>query len=267
MNIRTRLAAAAAGIAMLLPAAGAVPVYAEEANAGQLQDYIEVMVSMVNDARVAEGLNEVYIAPVLNDYAQIRANELPQRFSHDRPDGTGCFSVMKNDGFFYNFAAENIAAGNMSPAATFEQYMNSANHRKNILAVDMTHIGVGYCFDPTAAPEPDQTVFTYYWSMFLIGSYDAFSTPVSYEGQYIPVRETGDADGSKQIDAGDATRIMQYSAKRSAGGDPQVTDAFVKAADVNSDGKINAVDASIVLRFSSERGADPDVQLSDYIWK
>ena len=250
-----------------------------QTDAKTLRDYTEIMVSMVNDARVEEGLSELYIAPVLNGYADTRAKELTEFFSHERPAGkshtldengepdNACFTVMKDDGFFYNYAAENIAAGNQSPAETFNQYMNSAKHRKNIMTNDLTHIGIGYVFDPTATPEPDHITYQHYWSMLLIASYDAFNTPVTYEGQYIPERELGDADGSKVIDSVDAVRIMQYSAKRSAGANPQVTDAFWNASDVNGDGKINAIDASIVLRYSTARGADSEAVIEDFIWQ
>lgn len=275
-----RVGAALIGAVLLM---GLAPVNASaeivETDAETLRTYTEIMVSMVNDVRVAEGLNEVAVTPVMNYYADIRARELVERFSHERPEGrsktrnadgtvnNSCFTVMKDDGFFYNYAAENIAAGNNSAASTFEQYMNSEKHRKNILAKDMTHIGIGYVYDPTASPEPDHLVYQHYWSMLLIGSYDAFNTPVSYEGEYIPERELGDADGSKVIDSVDAARILQYSAKRSAGTNPQVTNAFWGASDINGDGRVNAIDASIVLQYSTARGADAQASIKDFIWK
>ena len=231
-----------------------------------LKDYTEIIVSQVNDARVAQGLSELYLVPVVCGYAQARAEELPIQMTHERPDGSSCFQPMKDDGFFYNYGAENIAAGNVSPMGTFEQFMNSQNHRKNIMNKDMTHIGIGYCFAPDAEPLPDHKRFAYYWSMMLIGVYDAFSTPQTFEGQYIPERELGDADGSKQITAADASRILQYSAALHSGADPHVTDAFRDAADVNADNSVNAIDAQIILSYSAAKGGNPDAALSDYIW-
>lgn len=255
------------GCALALSAMGTLTANAASGTDEQtLREYTEVMVSQVNDARVAQGLSELYIAPVVCNYAQARAEELTILMKHDRPDGSSCFQPMKDDGFFYNYAAENIAAGNLSPVGTFEQLMNSPKHKQNIMSPDMTHIGIGYCFDPEAEPLPEQNRFVYYWSMMLIGVYDAHSTPQIFEGQYIPERELGDADGSKHISAADATRILQYSAALRSGADPLVTDAFRSASDVNGDGNVNAIDAQIILKFAAAQGTDPDAHLSDFTW-
>lgn len=267
MRFHKRIPAFLTGCLMALSVVGGVSASAVSITDDEtLRTYTEILVSHINDARVAEGMQELYIAPVLSDYAQIRAEELPIAMRHDRPDGSPCFSVMKNDGFWYNVAAENIAAGESSPLITFDQFMNSSGHRANIMTPDMTHIGIGYCFAPEATPEPDHVAYTYYWSMILIGSYDPNSTPNVYEGQYIPEREPGDADGSKQINAADAARVQQYSAEMRSGTEPQITRQFRDAADVNGDGNINAIDAQIILSYSAARGSDPNAELSSFIW-
>ncbi len=237
-----------------------------EEEAKYRKDAVEIFCSMCNDARVAQGMQELYICPQIVDYAQVRANELTTMFSHTRPDGSKCFSIMKKDGFFYNVSAENIAAGGVDAVDTFEQFMNSSGHRKNIMTPEMTHIGTGYKYDKEAKPEPEMIDYAYYWSMFLIGTYDSHDTPVTYPGQYIPERDPGDADGSKVINAADAARVIQYSAARSAGANPQVTDQFLKAADVNGDGNVNAIDAQIILAYCSARGSDPGAKLEDFVW-
>ncbi len=261
MHSFRRVTALLTGAAML-PVIAPLGARAENhADAQTIREYSEIFVSLVNDARVEVGLSEVYLTPVLCDYSQIRSNELAVSFSHERPDGQRCFSVMKNDGFFYNLAAENIAAGNPSPVETFKQFMNSTDHRNNILTDGMTHIGFSYCYDPDSV-----SMYNHFWQMFIIGTYDAMGTQVIYEGQYIPEREVGDADGSKEINAADAARIMQFSAARSAGASPNVTDAFRTASDINGDGQINAVDAQILLAYCCAKGADPAAELTDFIW-
>ena len=267
MKIVSRFSALLVGAMLGMSAVGSGSAFAAtQDDAAKRRDSVEIFCSMCNDARVAEGLQEMYIAPVLVDYAQVRADELTSLFSHDRPDGSKCFSVMKDEDFFYNVCAENIAAGGEDAVETFNQFMNSPGHRKNIMSDEMTHIGTGFVFDKNAKPEPDQIAYWYYWSMFLIGTYDMHDTPIVYEGQYIPVRDPGDADGSKSIDVADASRIMKYSSARSAGANPQVTEQFLKASDVNGDGAVNAIDAQIILKFCSARGADPGVKLEDFVW-
>ena len=70
---------------------------------------------------------------------------MAELFSHDRPDGTSCFTVLSQCGVsgFWT-AGENIAAGTSNPEAAMEMWMNSEGHRANILSGDFTHIGVGY---------------------------------------------------------------------------------------------------------------------------
>lgn len=268
MNVFRRLAALLTGA--VLTASPMLPVNACAANQADeqtIREYSEIMLSLINDARAEVGLDEVYLAPVLCDYSQTRALELAVTFTHERPDGQDCFSVMKNDDFFYNLAAENIAAGNPSPEGTFEQLMLSPSHRQNILTDGITHVGISYNYDPDSAAEPSKVKYAHYWQMFLVGVYDTQNAPAVFEGQYIPDRELGDADDTKQIDTADAACIMQYSARRSAGVSPNTTEQFRAAADVNGDGQINAVDAQIILAYTSAHGADPDAVLSDYTWK
>jgi uncharacterized protein YkwD len=262
-GVLTMLLSAVLGVS----AVSSMPVSAvSDDEAAKRRESVEIFCSMCNDVRVAQGMQELYIAPVLVDYAQVRADELTTLFSHDRPDGSKCFSIMKNDNFFYNTAAENIAAGGVCAEDTFWQFMDSTGHRKNIMNESMTHIGIGYVHDDKAKPAPDMIDYGYYWSMFLIGTYDSHNTPVTFAGQYIPERDPGDADGSKVITAADASRVMQYSAARSAGATPQVTKQFLKASDVNGDGAVNAIDSQIILSYCSAHGTDPDAKLEDFVW-
>ena len=124
-----------------ISALSSMPAFAvSDEEEAKRRDSVEIFCSMCNDVRVAQGMQELYIAPVLVDYTQTRAEELTTLFSHKRPDGSMCFSIMKNDNFFYNAAAENIAAGGLNAEETFNQFMNSDGHRKNIMTESMTHI-------------------------------------------------------------------------------------------------------------------------------
>ena len=104
------------------------------------------VVRLVNVERAKEGLAPLGTYDSLTKAAQIRAPEIVTLFSHDRPDGTSCFTAMDQTGAkkgAYTWG-ENIAAGNATAAATVEQWMNSPGHRANILNAKFTHIGVGY---------------------------------------------------------------------------------------------------------------------------
>ena len=64
-------------------------------------------------------------------------------FSHTRPNGTKCFTVMKEYNIFYRSVGENIAFGQENPEEVINDWMNSPGHRANILTAGFTKIGVG----------------------------------------------------------------------------------------------------------------------------
>jgi uncharacterized protein YkwD len=79
--------------------------------------------------------------------AGIRAGEIAALFSHTRPDGSECFTVLEECGVPYRTAGENIAkatTGYRSPAEVIQMWMDSSGHRANILNRDYTSVGIGY---------------------------------------------------------------------------------------------------------------------------
>ncbi len=73
-----------------------------------------------------------------------RAKELEALFSHTRPDGSSCFTVLGEYGISYSGAGENIAAGQRSPEEVMNSWMNSQGHRENIMQDSYEKIGVGH---------------------------------------------------------------------------------------------------------------------------
>lgn len=107
--------------------------------------YIAEVVRLVNEERAKEGLSALRSDDTaLNEAAALRAQELPELFSHTRPNGTSCFTAMQEKGVSYRSAGENIAAGQRTPAAVVNAWMNSPGHRANILNAGYNRIGVGY---------------------------------------------------------------------------------------------------------------------------
>jgi len=65
-------------------------------------------------------------------------------FEHTNPSGESPFQRMGEAGYQYSTAAENIAAGNSTPATTMQQWMDSDGHCSNIMNGSFTELGVGY---------------------------------------------------------------------------------------------------------------------------
>lgn len=102
------------------------------------------VIRLVNADRAANGgLGALTSTPELMNAAQKRATEIVTTFSHTRPDGTACFTMMDQCGVAYGWAGENIAAGQTSAAMVEQSWMNSPGHRANILNGNFKHIGVG----------------------------------------------------------------------------------------------------------------------------
>lgn len=104
------------------------------------------ILEIVNKERRNEGLYELELNDKLCEAADIRAKELYESYGHSRPDGSSCFTVLKEVGFTYCFAGENIAytEGSLNkPEIVMDMWMNSKGHRDNILNTDGTLIGIG----------------------------------------------------------------------------------------------------------------------------
>ena len=67
--------------------------------------------------------------------AQAHSQDMADRdfFSHTGSDGRSPFQRMRDAGYSYRRAAENIAAGSTSPAEVVDMWMGSPGHRANIL--------------------------------------------------------------------------------------------------------------------------------------
>lgn len=197
----------------------------------------EEIVILVNEARVEAGLNPVYAAPLLYDAAEIRAIESVEKFSHYRPDSTLFNTVLDGCQFFYSGAAENIAAGNSTPEATFEQWRNSANHWGSIMNPSYTHMGVGVYYE-------EGTEYGWYWEQLFI------ATDAELEGQYIPERTPivpvsyGDIDGDGVITSFDYLLLMKLENKQVV-----LNDLQVESADCMRDGAITIADAVVLKKY------------------
>ncbi len=122
-------------------------------------DFASEVLRLVNEERAKVGVAPLRLANDLQAATAVRAREIANKFSHTRPDGSDCFTVMKNRG---RTCGENIAAGYDSAEATVEQWMNSEGHRKNILNPAFRELGVGYFY-------AEGSQFGHYWVQIFRG--------------------------------------------------------------------------------------------------
>ena len=116
-------------------------------SADETSSFADEVIRLVNKQRTANGLSKFTTSNKLSDVAQTRAKELTESYSHTRPDGSSCFTALREANIDYTAAGENIAAGYSTPEAVVEGWMNSKAHRANILNPNYSKIGVGYFAD------------------------------------------------------------------------------------------------------------------------
>ncbi len=95
---------------------------------------------LVNQERSNAGLRKLSYYSPLEGFSRTRAQEIMQSFSHTRPSGAKCFTVIKYD---YSWAGENIAMGFDTAEDVMTGWMNSPGHRANILNANFSEMGVG----------------------------------------------------------------------------------------------------------------------------
>lgn len=103
---------------------------------------VQAVFELANKERKAAGLNVVTLSGELCKAADVRAKEIVRSFSHTRPNGTSCFTVLKENSIAYRYAGENIAYGQKTAVIVMTAWMNSAGHRANILNKNFGKIGI-----------------------------------------------------------------------------------------------------------------------------
>jgi uncharacterized protein YkwD len=134
--------------------------------------FIDRVVQLTNQERAKYGLKPVKINLVLNQVALRHSEDMAMQdyFDHIALDGSEPWDRMTREGYQYSVAAENIAAGFLTPETVVEAWMESPGHRANILAPDVEEIGVGYFYLPS---DRGSVNYKHYWTQ-------VFGTPPVY---------------------------------------------------------------------------------------
>lgn len=117
-------------------------------------NFAREVLELVNYERGKEHLKPLKLSNSLNHYAQIRAKEITKKFSHTRPSGYSCFTVIPKP---YKVVGENIAAGQRSAKEVVQAWMDSPGHRENIMNPKFRELGMGYLYLPDSK-------YKHYWA-------------------------------------------------------------------------------------------------------
>jgi uncharacterized YkwD family protein len=112
-----------------------------------LTGYEEEVLKLTNQERQKAGLSACAgNDSSLNRSAKAKSEDMAAHnyFSHESPTYGDPFAMMRNFGVQYKSAGENIAKGQPTPQEVVTGWMNSPEHRANIMNGSYTHLGVGY---------------------------------------------------------------------------------------------------------------------------
>lgn len=118
------------------------------------------MLRLINDLRDDRGLDPLQLSQPLGRAAELKARDMAQEnyLAHISPEGQGPEELLDQVGYTYNTAiGENIAAGRRSAEGTFEQWLNSPEHREIMLGEQFSAVGIGRAHNPEAK-------YDWYWA-------------------------------------------------------------------------------------------------------
>lgn len=101
--------------------------------------------SLTNQQRQKSGLPELAVSPLLTEAAQLKANDMATKsyYAHVSPDGKTPLDWLKAAGYNYLNAGENLVIDRDTSKEAVAAWMNSPEHRENILRPQFTEIGIG----------------------------------------------------------------------------------------------------------------------------
>jgi uncharacterized protein YkwD len=164
-NVVVAVLALALAVALVVPAgAGAVDCPGADAvpGADNLPAIGQATLCLVNEERAARGLQALRVNARLGNASVGYSQRMVAQafFAHDEPDGTTLVERLTSVGYLNGgddwVVGENIGWGQgplATPRSMVTAWMNSAGHKRNILARDYSEIGLGLAIgtpgDPT----------------------------------------------------------------------------------------------------------------------
>jgi hypothetical protein len=104
-----------------------------------------VLDDLTNVERKSQNLSTLAVSPVLNEAAQMKAEDMATLgyFAHTSPAGKTPWYWIEKVGYKYQYAGENLAINFSDSKDVTNAWMNSPTHKANIIKENYTEIGTG----------------------------------------------------------------------------------------------------------------------------
>ena len=128
------------------------------------------IIALTNDLRLEKGLPQLAVSDTLNFSSDIKAVDMAEKgyFSHTSPEGRKLAYYLRQVGYKYNVAGENLALGFSSAEDVVNAWIKSPTHYANLIDEDYKEMGVSL---ESGLYEGQPTVY----------AVEHFGTPVSKE--------------------------------------------------------------------------------------
>lgn len=102
------------------------------------------IVELTNDQRADAKVQLLTESKVLNEAAKLKLDDMFKNnyWEHVAPSGVQAWDFMKQVGYKYEVAGENLAKGYHDSGSTVNAWMDSQSHKDNLLSPKYTEIGV-----------------------------------------------------------------------------------------------------------------------------
>ena len=147
------------------------------------------LLSATNDQRAAQHEATLTADPQLAAAAQAKANDMATHnyWAHNSPDGKTPWSFIAASGYQYQSAGENLAYGFTDASSTVVGWMNSPEHRANILNADYQNVGFGVASSPNYQGQgPETIVVAEYAQPVAAAANITFTVPQTAENTPLP---------------------------------------------------------------------------------
>ena len=103
----------------------------------------EQLLVLLNQERQKDNLETLNLNPELSAAARNKANDMFSKnyWAHNSPDGKTPWNFIKDSGYVYVYAGENLARGFTTSADVTKAWMESQSHKENMLSPNYSDVG------------------------------------------------------------------------------------------------------------------------------
>ncbi|MES2223896.1 MAG: CAP domain-containing protein [Patescibacteria group bacterium] len=102
------------------------------------------LIAFTNDVRTEHNVSPLKENKLLDDAAQLKANDMASRgyFSHYTPEGLSPWTFVSKAGYEYDHAGENLAVNFVDSKDVVDAWVASPKHYENLVKDEYTEIGI-----------------------------------------------------------------------------------------------------------------------------